>query len=62
MKKIKAIILIADVSGNHSCVANTEVTFPHNNSMLAVCALQDIKAGEVCLLYQQYSQISVDNA
>ena len=36
---------------NHSCEQNAEVTFPNNNSTLAVKALQDIKAGQVCAYF-----------
>ena len=34
-------------AGNHSCDANAEVTFPHNDFTLNVKALHDIKQGEV---------------
>lgn len=35
------------LSGNHSCVPNAETTFPENNFLLHVTALEDIKPGEV---------------
>lgn len=33
--------------GNHSCVPNAETSFPENNFLLHVTALEDIKPGEV---------------
>ncbi|ELU09739.1 hypothetical protein CAPTEDRAFT_159764 [Capitella teleta] len=37
---------------NHSCMPNAEITFPHNNSTLAVKALSNIKTGEeICISY-----------
>lgn len=33
--------------GNHSCVPNAETSFPENNFVLHVTALEDIKPGEV---------------
>lgn len=35
------------ISGNHSCEPNAEVTFPYNNSTLALKALCSIQPGEV---------------
>lgn len=35
------------VSGNHSCEPNAEVTFPYNNSTLALKALHSIQPEEV---------------
>ena len=45
------------VLGNHSCVANTEITFPHNNSTLALKAVEDIQVGEVRLFCQSLATI-----
>ncbi|XP_048952090.1 protein-lysine N-trimethyltransferase SMYD5 isoform X2 [Canis lupus baileyi] len=37
---------------NHSCVPNAETTFPENNFLLHVTALEDIKPGEeICISY-----------
>ncbi|XP_056674943.1 histone-lysine N-trimethyltransferase SMYD5, partial [Monodelphis domestica] len=37
---------------NHSCVPNAETSFPENNFLLHVTALEDIKAGEeICISY-----------
>lgn len=35
------------IVGNHSCEPNAEVTFPYNNSTLALKALHSIQPGEV---------------
>uniref|UniRef100_G3VS87 Protein-lysine N-trimethyltransferase SMYD5 n=1 Tax=Sarcophilus harrisii TaxID=9305 RepID=G3VS87_SARHA len=38
--------------GNHSCVPNAETSFPENNFLLHVTALEDIKPGEeICISY-----------
>lgn len=37
---------------NHSCVPNAETSFPENNFLLHVTALEDIKPGEeICISY-----------
>ncbi|XP_051894558.1 histone-lysine N-trimethyltransferase SMYD5 isoform X1 [Pristis pectinata] len=37
---------------NHSCIPNAETTFPENNFLLHLTALQDILAGEeICITY-----------
>lgn len=37
---------------NHSCVPNAETSFPENNFVLHVTALEDIKPGEeICISY-----------
>lgn len=33
--------------GNHSCIPNAETSFPENNFLLHLTALEDIEAGEV---------------
>lgn len=33
--------------GNHSCIPNAETSFPDNNFLLHLTALEDIEAGEV---------------
>ncbi|XP_033694142.1 protein-lysine N-trimethyltransferase SMYD5 isoform X2 [Tursiops truncatus] len=39
-------------TGNHSCVPNAETSFPENNFLLHVTALEDIKPGEeICISY-----------
>lgn len=35
------------LTGNHSCVPNAEVQFPHNCHKLQVVALENIAPGEV---------------
>lgn len=52
---VKAVIFLSQQSslsashdpGNHSCVPNAETSFPENNFLLHVTALEDIKPGEV---------------
>lgn len=52
---VKAVIFISQQSslpashdpGNHSCVPNAETSFPENNFLLHLTALEDIKPGEV---------------
>lgn len=34
-------------AGNHSCIPNAETSFPENNFLLHLTALEDIEAGEV---------------
>ena len=41
-------------TGNHSCEPNAEVTFPYNNSTLALKALSSIQPGEVHVLELQF--------
>lgn len=53
--RVEAVIFISQQSslpaspdpGNHSCVPNAETSFPENNFLLHVTALEDIKPGEV---------------
>ena len=53
--QVEAVIFISQQSlflascdpGNHSCVPNAETSFPENNFLLHVTALEDIKPGEV---------------
>nr|XP_030733426.1 SET and MYND domain-containing protein 5 isoform X2 [Globicephala melas]XP_033694141.1 SET and MYND domain-containing protein 5 isoform X2 [Tursiops truncatus] len=43
---------IETATGNHSCVPNAETSFPENNFLLHVTALEDIKPGEeICISY-----------
>ncbi|NXD34847.1 SMYD5 protein, partial [Copsychus sechellarum] len=38
--------------GNHSCIPNAETSFPENNFLLHLTALEDIEAGEeICISY-----------
>ncbi|XP_032508395.1 SET and MYND domain-containing protein 5 isoform X3 [Phocoena sinus] len=43
---------IETATGNHSCVPNAETSFPENNFLLHLTALEDIKPGEeICISY-----------
>lgn len=47
----KSVILYS--AGNHSCEPNAEVTFPYNNSTLALKALHSIQPGEVRNIWKE---------
>ena len=51
------ILVVVYLTGNHSCEPNAEVTFPYNNSTLALKALSSIQRGEVLVLGSQFINV-----
>lgn len=47
--------------GNHSCVPNAEITFPYNNNVMVLKAVQDIAEDEVSMGESKHRKIHVES-